>query len=260
MLIICNISLFYQVLEFLYRFHEILGLDEPLSFKELEQELMCPWLNCSTLTDRLGKELSGSKKASLYGNGVPDLINDPMLFSTAKFDVAIHSKDLHASIPISTEEVGDEVQAKLASKNYVRYAGEALTKVHCSMLKLVITELLSKFAFIVDPNIDTGEHKSKRGKKRDAEGSVFSRKKLSTLPVNEYTWPELARRYILAVTAMDGNVDSEITNGESGKLFRCLQGDGGLFYGSLTGIAGMEGDALVSSILTVILFASVKWY
>lgn len=245
-------------MEFLYRFHDILGLDEPLSFKELEQELMCPWLNCS---DRLENKLNGSRDASFYGSGVSDHINDQMLLSTPEYDVAVHNEDLYASIPVSTGEMGEEVKAKLGPKNYVRFAGKALTRVHCSILKLVITELLSKFATFVDPNIDTGEHKSKRGKKRDADGLVFLRKKLSVLPVNEYTWPEVARRYILAVTSTDGNFDSvEVSSGESRKLFRCLQGDGGVYYGSLTGIAGMEADALVSYILAVLLSASVNWF
>jgi hypothetical protein len=66
------------------------------------------------------------------------------------------------------------------------------------------------------------------------------------LPINELTWPELARRYILAFLSMDGNLESaEITARESGKVFRCLRGDGGLLCGSLTGVAGMEADALV---------------
>jgi hypothetical protein len=66
------------------------------------------------------------------------------------------------------------------------------------------------------------------------------------LRINELTWPELARRYIFTFLSMDGNLESaEITARESGKAFRCLRGDCGLLCGSLTGVAGMEADALV---------------
>ena len=73
------------------------------------------------------------------------------------------------------------------------------------------------------------------------------RTKLNMLHINELTWPELARRYMLAFLSMDGNLESaEITARESAKVFRCLRGDGGLLCGSLTGVAGMEADAQVS--------------
>ncbi|KAK1292581.1 Methyl-CpG-binding domain-containing protein 9 [Acorus calamus] len=66
------------------------------------------------------------------------------------------------------------------------------------------------------------------------------------LPVNELTWPELARRYILAFSAMDGSLDfSEISMRDGAKVFRCLQGDGGVLCGSLAGVASMEADALL---------------
>ncbi|KAG0486564.1 hypothetical protein HPP92_008659 [Vanilla planifolia] len=70
--------------------------------------------------------------------------------------------------------------------------------------------------------------------------------KWEMLPVNEFTWPELARRYILAVSSINGSMDlSEAFNRDGAKVFRCLQGDGGMLCGSLSGIAGMEADALL---------------
>ena len=60
------------------------------------------------------------------------------------------------------------------------------------------------------------------------------------LPVNEMTWLELARMYILSLLIMNGNADSQ-----DGKVFHWLQGDGGVLCGSLTGVVGMEADALV---------------
>uniref|UniRef100_A0A7N0VDH2 Methyl-CpG-binding domain-containing protein 9 n=2 Tax=Kalanchoe fedtschenkoi TaxID=63787 RepID=A0A7N0VDH2_KALFE len=233
-----------QVLEFLCRFHEILGLKAPPSFEELEKDLMSPWLDCSELTDRLRDELTRSEDVPSYGD-VTYHTNDEILFSTIEHNTADCNND--SAIPISTGAMRETMNVKLALRTYKRFAGVGLTRVHCSMLKLVVTELLSRVALIVDPNLDTGEQKSKRVRKRDAEGSVpFWREKLSMLPISEYTWPEVARRYILAVIAMNGNVDSvEISNRESGKLFRCLQGDGGVLCGCLTGVTGMEGDALL---------------
>lgn len=97
---------------------------------------------------------------------------------------------------------------------------------------------------MVDPSIDT-ESKSRRGRRRDVDSSILAiRPKLNLLPINELTWPELARRYILSVLSMDGNLDSA-ENGirECGKVFCCLQGDGGVLCGSLVGVAGIETDA-----------------
>lgn len=131
--------------------------------------------------------------------------------------------------------------------SYSRCSGVVLTKAHSSLLEVLIAELQSKVAALVDPNFDSGESKPRRGRKKDADNSIpHKRGKLNMLPINELTWPELARRYILAFLSMDGILDSpEITARESGRVFRCLQGDGGVLCGSLTGVAGMEADALV---------------
>jgi hypothetical protein len=122
-----------------------------------------------------------------------------------------------------------------------------LTKAHNSLLRVLIGELQSKVAALVDPNSEPGETRTRRGRRKDIDSAVpAKRTKVNMLPINELTWPELARRYILAFLSMDGNLESaEITARESGKVFRCLRGDGGLLCGSLTGVAGMEADALV---------------
>lgn len=141
----------------------------------------------------------------------------------------------------------EAARAKLASVTYSRCNGFALTKIHNSLIRVLISELQSKVAAIIDPNFDTGESKSKRGRKKDTDHWIAAiRTKINILPLNELTWPELVRRYILAVLSMDGRLDSaDITTRESGKVFRCLQGDGGVLCGSLTGVAGIEADALV---------------
>lgn len=136
---------------------------------------------------------------------------------------------------------------KLITDIHVKCTGVILTNVHTSLLNTLISELLVKVAPHVDPDFDTGDLKSKRGKKKDAENTVTAKKaKIDVLPINDLTWPELARRYILAVLSMEGNLDSiEITSRESGRVFHCLQGDGGPLCGSLTGVTAMEADALV---------------
>lgn len=124
-----------------------------------------------------------------------------------------------------------------------------------SLLKVLVSELSFKAALHVYPNLDDVNGMPIRGKKREVENAVFAKKiKLEMLPVNELTWPELARRYVLAVVAMEGNLESsEIASREGAKVFHCLQGDGGTLCGSLTGLPAMEADALVSLTLILLL-------
>ncbi|PNY05047.1 methyl-CpG binding domain-containing protein 9-like [Trifolium pratense] len=154
----------------------------------------------------------------------------------------------------------EEAQVKLASFTYVRCFGVALTKAHNSLLRVLIGELQSKVAALVDPNSEPGETRTRRGRRKDIDSAVpAKRTKVNMLPINELTWPELARRYILAFLSMDGNLESaEITARESGKVFRCLRGDGGLLCGSLTGVAGMEADALLLAEATKKIFGSLS--
>ena len=227
-----------------WRFCEILGLKEPLSLEELEEELINPWSENSELLEKLEKEIRGSR--ALNSNRT-DCSGGKALASSAESGLADSQDNPHAFIQMATGATKEAAQTKLASITYSRCSGVTLTKVHKSLLRVLIAELQSKVAALVDPNFDYGESKSKRGRKKDVDNSISAKRaKLNILPINELTWPELARRYILAVLSMDGNLDSaEIIARESGKVFRCLQGDGGVLCGSLTGVAAMEADALV---------------
>lgn len=131
--------------------------------------------------------------------------------------------------------------------DFTMCTGAALRKAHSSLLKVLVRELLLKVAAYVDPISDAAEGKSRRGRKKDADNLFASKKiNLDMLQINELTWPELARRYILVFLSMEGNLDSgEITCRESSKIFHCLRGDGGTLCGSLAGVAGMEADARV---------------
>lgn len=188
----------------------MLVLGQPFTFLELESELVNPWLDSYPLDSR--------HEIVETGGGA---------FS-------------------SSEKVSQAGSARIG-----RCTGLLLAKILGSLLKLLVTELLSKAVVYVRPNLDAGESKSKRGRKKDLDWLTELKKmKLDMLPVNELTWHEVARRYILAVLSMDGNLDSaEIASRESGKVFHCLRGDGGVLCGSLTGIAALEGDAMVGTIV-----------
>lgn len=224
-------AVFFQAWELLCRFHEVLGLKELLSLHELEKELINPWFNGSVFNEKLESDGSGG----------------PILAPRCEAGPSVPLESPHAFIQVETEAMKEAAEVKLASFTYTRCFGASLTKAHNSLLEVLIGELQSKVAALVDPNFDPGETRTRRGRRKDVDGTVPARRaKLNMLPINELTWPELARRYILAVLSMDGNLDSpEITARESGKVFRCLQGDGGLLCGSLSGVAGMEADALV---------------
>ncbi|KAK9117096.1 hypothetical protein Sjap_016043 [Stephania japonica] len=228
-----------QVWEFLWRFYEVLGMKEPISFEELESELIDPWFDGSNSLEKFGMEIRESRV--LTSRACDDLNSG---FESS----SIGSRENPPRfIEIETRPLKEASEARLASRTYHRCTGVALTKAHSSLLKVLVGELQAKVAALVDPNYDAGELKSRRGRKKDVDNSIPSKKpKIDVLPVNEMTWPELARRYVLAVSSMDFNLDtSEITGPAAGKMFRCLQGDGGVLCGSLIGVAGMEADALL---------------
>ncbi|XP_077223126.1 methyl-CpG-binding domain-containing protein 9-like [Tasmannia lanceolata] len=233
-----------QVWELLSRFHEILGLKEPLSFEELEEELIDPWFDGSNFLEKLEKEIQEGKDLGLVRT---ENTGGHNLSPTRECDSTEPTENPCTFIQMETVSMKEAAQARLASRTYGRCTGVALTKAHVSLLKVLVGELQSKVAGFADPNFVAGESKSRRGRKKDAENSISVKKsKVDMLPINELTWPELARRYILAVSAMDGNFDSaEINSREGGKVFRCLQGDGGVLCGSLAGVAGMEADAVL---------------
>lgn len=215
----------FQVWDLLERFNEILDLKEPLFLEELEKELINPWFNELDFPEKSDRGMGGSSRG---GDGDCRLISE-----------ACPSGSTGAS-------------------SYVRCFGASLTKAHSSLLRVLIGELQSKVAALVDPNSEPGEARTRRGRRKDMDSAV-PRTKINMLPINELTWPELARRYILAFLSMDGNLESaEITARESGKVFRCLRGDGGLLCGSLPGVVGMEADALLLAEATKKIFGSLS--
>ncbi|KAK2990841.1 hypothetical protein RJ640_016159 [Escallonia rubra] len=223
-----------QAWEFSQRFSEVLGMEDLFCIQDLEDELINPWLDCLNPVRKPATELHN------INGDVPTENQEPIRV------------EIESAIEISG--------ARPASNARSRWTGAILAKAHCSLLKVLVAELLFKVAAYVDPNFDAGESKSRRGRKKDLDNSVSPKKvKLDMLPINDLTWPELARRYILAVLSMEGNLDSaEITSRESGKVFHCLQGDGGILCGSLTGVAAIEEDALLLAEATKRIFGSAK--
>ncbi|XP_078443841.1 methyl-CPG-binding domain 9 isoform X2 [Wolffia australiana] len=205
-----------QVWEFLWRFFGILGLGEPISLDELEEELINPW------------PLSFDQREITTGN----LINGNHTSMFVEVDTG------------SRKEASVEL---IASRTFGRCTGKFLSRLHISLLKILVGELLSKVAVFGDPSFDPGESKSRRGRKRDVDVSIqVKASKIDILPVNAMSWPELARRYILAVLSANRNLEtSDFSSREGLKIFRCIQGDGGVLCGALGGVAGMEADALL---------------
>ncbi|XVF16441.1 hypothetical protein REPUB_Repub10bG0031000 [Reevesia pubescens] len=248
---------FHQVWELLWRFREVMGLKEPFLANELEEELINPWSNHSTLFHKFDSESQGTDVLSLSRI---DCMSEQNVSPSSDPCTETSTENPHSFIQMETGEMTEADQARLASLSERRCFGVTLTKAHSSLLGVLVSELQSKVAALIDPNFDSGESRSKRGRKKDLDSTAPAKRvKLSVLPINELTWPELARRYVLSVLSMDGNLDSaEITARESGKVFRCLQGDGGVLCGSLTGVAGMEADALLLAEATKRIFGSLN--
>nr|KYP50537.1 Lysine-specific demethylase 5B-B [Cajanus cajan] len=243
--------------ELLERFHEILDLKEPLSLDELEKELMNPWFDGLDFLEKSERDMD---ECQVLISQEADGNCRPLLSPRCEAGPSGSFESSHAFIQLETEAIKEAAQVKLASFTYDRCFGVVLTKAHDSLLRVLIGELLSRVAALVDPNSEPGETRTRRGRRKDMDSAVpAKRTKLNMLPINELTWPELAHRYILAFLSMDGNLESaEITARESGKVFRCLRGDGGLLCGSLTGVAGMEADALLLAEATKKIFGSLS--
>nr|KAJ0211036.1 hypothetical protein LSAT_V11C400226410 [Lactuca sativa] len=114
--------------------------------------------------------------------------------------------------------------------NCVKHKVDKLTTVHMALLPWLVSKLLRKItkAFKV-----TGDAK-------DTEKDKDKKVNLEMFPINPLTWPEVARRYILACL-LTGSKKTAV--GSKTKLIRCLQGDDAIFSGSPAGVAGSDVDA-----------------
>ncbi|VAH70257.1 unnamed protein product [Triticum turgidum subsp. durum] len=144
-------------------------------------------------------------------------------------------------ILVETSSMKEAHLDKLAAQTLGRCTGTVLPRVHLALIRVLFGEVLSKL------NIDPKDSKPRRGRKKDTESLVSAKEfNFDMLTANKLTWPELARRYMLAISSIKGCMDvSDISSREGVKLFRCLHGDGGVLCGAVPGVAGMEKDALL---------------
>ncbi|KAJ9562560.1 hypothetical protein OSB04_007720 [Centaurea solstitialis] len=181
-----------QVHEFLCRFQENLGLEDLLSFEELEKELLCP-------------------------------------------EEVVREKIHDSGSTVATYGLGESSILETIEINFTRCMGDKLTTINQALLPKLVSELLDKIASAVNRTID---------KMDTTNWNMAKRIKLDMLPINQLTWPEVVRRYLLAYLLMGGKpkfLDNSIRNNT--KLIRCLQGDGGICCCSHTGVAGVDVDA-----------------
>ncbi|XP_020266981.1 methyl-CpG-binding domain-containing protein 9-like [Asparagus officinalis] len=229
----------FQIWEFFWRFYEILGLKEPLSFEDLEEELIAPWPCDLNQLKRIDKENRDFREPGT------DSADCSVSLAAGASDSTMHRDSSLHLMPVEAAATREATQVKVASCTFGSCSGVALTKAHISLLKVLVGELLNKVAAFLDPNFDSRDLKSKRGRKKDTRISYPPKEPKNDLStINELTWPELAHRYILAVLSMNGRVE-DVSARESLKIYRCLQGDGGVLCGSLSGVVGMEADALL---------------
>ncbi|GJZ89972.1 bromodomain-containing protein [Tanacetum coccineum] len=133
-----------------------------------------------------------------------------------------------------------------------------LSNFHMAMLKMLVEDMLAK----VSINYPSGamESKPRKGRKKNIDVIVSGQTiKIGIFPVNEITWPELARRYILVLKSMDDNLDYlDISSHEYEKVFHCLNGNGGPLCGNLRGMAAIKADAVAIAEASKKIFSSVK--
>lgn len=189
------------------RFYNLLGQEAPLSRQKLEYELLNPWVDCFTLPN------NGSIK-SCERNKLEDLTSTSTI---------VHF--------VTKESERDDSQS-------------LLSKYQMAMLKVVVEDVLANV--VISESFSAMDSKLRKGRKKNMDAAVPGKKiETGLFPVNEITWPELARRYILVSLSMDANTDLDITKREFDEVFRCLNGDGGPLCGSFTGMAAIEADAVV---------------
>ncbi|XP_076957964.1 methyl-CpG-binding domain-containing protein 9-like [Bidens hawaiensis] len=145
-----------EVYDFMYSFKELIGLEEPILFEELEQELLC---------------------VSPYGVDKPSTLD--------KLEKFVHS----VLLPELVRELLDIIASVINAKHVVEI-------------------------------------------------------ELDMLPINKLTWPEVARRYIMAYLLMRGRPSFvKISDSNKSQLIHCLLSDCGIFYSSPTNAAGIDLDA-----------------
>ncbi|XBH75121.1 hypothetical protein VPH35_101936 [Triticum aestivum] len=228
----------FQIWEFLGRFAEIIDLKEVPSYEQLEDELADPWPICASQKETLSK---GIQECRDYSSPMNSPANASTSHSNSESGLSNNEEIVSIFIPVETSSMKEARLDKLAAQTLGRCTGTVLPGVHLALIKVLFGEVLSKLS------IDPKESKPRRGRKKDTESLISTKDfNFDMLTANKLTWPELARRYMLAISSINGCMDvSDISSRERVKLFRCLHGDGGILCGAVPGVAGMEKDALL---------------
>ncbi|KAH7352873.1 hypothetical protein KP509_19G068300 [Ceratopteris richardii] len=222
-----------QIWEFLGRFAEILGQKEPPLLEDLEEIVA----DSSEIESRR----VGEKKAMPTHRECTSNYGTSSLFSSMSVNKDVESKFQNqesggAKMFMKSKPIGSPCgcSAALAASNV------ALLKIAVSELQQLVSGCGSDAALDV-----------KRGKKKDGEatGSV-KRQPMNVMPLNELTWPEIARRYAIGLLTLNACGENlEISTEDRRKILRCVQGDGAALCGALDGVAAIEADALVISLI-----------
>jgi methyl-CpG-binding domain-containing protein 9 len=212
----------------MYRFKDILDLQGLPSYEDFEEELINPWPETPRGTQN---------QLEVVQSGAHDQASQP----------SSRGEGLLTFVPVQSSFTREASQVKLASGSLGQCGGIWLATIHTSLLKLLLNEVISRAVVFVDPTAEARESRPRRGRRKDAESSASKEPKVDILTLNELTWPEMARRYALVVVKLGACVDlSDISCSDGVKIFRALQGDGGVFFGAISGVTGIKSDALVS--------------
>ncbi|KAJ4799054.1 methyl-CPG-binding domain 9 [Rhynchospora pubera] len=217
----------FQIWEFMYRFKDILDLQELPSYEDIEEELINPWPETPRVTrNQLEVVRSGAHDQASRQSG--------------------NGEGASMFVPVETSFTREASLVKLSSGSLGHCGGVWLATIHISLLKLLLNEVISRVMVFVDPTAEARESRPRRGRRKDVESSASKELKVDILTLNELTWPELARRYALAVAKLGASVDLSDTSCSDGvKVFRALQGDGGMLFGAISGVSGIKADALL---------------
>ncbi|GKB76511.1 methyl-CpG-binding domain-containing protein 9-like protein [Tanacetum coccineum] len=163
-----------------------------------------------------------SIRSSLPTHAVGNLLEVHEFFchfkDVLKLEEPLSIEDLEKELAC-TEPYGDEPILGTTEINLTGLMSDKCTSVLISRLPQLVSKLLANI------------------------GSA-AQVKLDMLPINQLTWPEVVRRYIMAYLLVEGKMHSQHKKRHNKtNIVRCLLGDGGIFCDSPTVVAGVELDA-----------------
>ncbi|KAI5075180.1 hypothetical protein GOP47_0009256 [Adiantum capillus-veneris] len=212
-----------QIWEFLCRFADILGQKEPPSLEELE-EIVAD-------ASHMDARKSQNKRAM------------PMTSQSASQDGSLLQNHAVASTVQSQELIGTKRFTRSKTFSSPGCCSAALAASNIALLKIALSDLQQ----MVSGGGSDLTFEPKRGKKKEGEAAGSLKKKSANfMPLNDLTWPEVARRYVIGLLTLSTcgeNLDISVQ--ERRKILRCIQGDGGVLCGALDGVAAIEADALL---------------